>query len=121
MLSGNLGGAAFAADVGTLAASAGCGATQRFSVGFSYGGFQADVTVTAGATALTGRRVSWTFANEQTFTQIWGGRNATSGSTRNVSNETWNGNLGAGASTTFGFIAMSNSANSVPAPSRTRA
>jgi hypothetical protein len=59
--------------------------------------------------------------NGQAIAQIWGGRNAPSGSTQNVSNETWNGNLGAGASTTFGFIATSNSANSVPALSCTRA
>jgi hypothetical protein len=59
--------------------------------------------------------------NGQAIAQIWGGRNAPSGSTQNVSNGTWNGNLGAGASTTFGFIATSNSANSVPAVSCTRA
>jgi hypothetical protein len=49
------------------------------------------------------------------------GRNAPSGSIQNASNETWNGNLGAGSSTTFGFIATSNSANSVPAKSRAQA
>ncbi|MFC0533639.1 cellulose binding domain-containing protein [Phytohabitans kaempferiae] len=97
-----------------------CAATYRVT-GQWQGGFQAEVTVTAGATALTGWRVSWTFANGQTITQIWGGRNAPSGSTQNVSNETWNGNLGPGTSTTFGFIGTSTGTNSTPLPTCTRA
>ncbi|MDI5944020.1 cellulose binding domain-containing protein, partial [Micromonospora sp. DH15] len=69
------------------------------------GGFQGEVKVTAGGTAISGWRVSWTLAGGQTITQIWGGRNAPAGSTQNVSNETWNGSLAAGTSTTFGFLA----------------
>ncbi|RSM46143.1 cellulose-binding protein [Actinoplanes sp. ATCC 53533] len=78
------------------------------------GGFQGEVTVTAGSTAVTGWRISWAFANGQTITQIWGGRNTPSGGTQNVTNETWNGSLGAGASTVFGFTATWNGTNSVP-------
>jgi hypothetical protein len=83
-------------------------------VGQWQGGFQGEVAVTASAGALTGWRVSWTFASGQTITQIWGGRNAPSGSTQNVTNESWNGNLGAGASTTFGFLGTWNGTNSMP-------
>jgi poly(3-hydroxybutyrate) depolymerase len=79
------------------------------------GGFQAEVTVTAGSAALAGWRVSWTFANGQAITQIWGGRNTPSGSTQNVTNESWNGNLAAGASTTFGFLGRWTGTNSAPA------
>jgi len=79
------------------------------------GGFQGEVTVTAGATALTGWRISWAFANGQTITQVWGGRNTPSGGTQNVTNETWNGSLTAGASTVFGFTGTWNGTNSVPA------
>jgi hypothetical protein len=85
------------------------------------GGFQAEVTVTAGASALTGWRVTWTFANGQTITQIWGGRNTASGSAQSVTNESWNGNLAAGASTTFGFLGSWNGTNSAPAPTCARA
>ena len=91
----------------------GCTAAYRIT-GQWQGGFQAEVTVTAGATPLTGWRVSWTFANGQTITQIWGGRNTSSGSTQNVVNETWNGSLTAGASATFGFLGTWNATNSVP-------
>ncbi len=82
----------------------GCAATYRTASQWS-GGFQGEVTVTAGAAAISGWRVSWTLANGQSITQLWGGRNAPSGSTQNVSNEAWNGSLAAGASTTFGFTA----------------
>jgi poly(3-hydroxybutyrate) depolymerase len=90
-----------------------CTAAYRVT-GQWQGGFQAEVTVTAGATALTGWRVSWTFANGQTITQIWGGRNTAGGSTQNVANESWNGSLAPGASTTFGFLGTWNATNSVP-------
>ncbi|MGW5560143.1 cellulose binding domain-containing protein [Micromonospora sp. NPDC003944] len=94
----------------------GCAATYQ-TVNQWSGGFQADVTVTAAA-AITGWRVSWVFANGQSITQIWGGRNAPSGSTQNVSNETWNGALAAGASTTFGLTA--NGAATTPSLTCTR-
>ncbi|MET8147233.1 cellulose binding domain-containing protein [Actinoplanes sp. NPDC049668] len=74
-------------------------------VGQWQGGFQAEVTVTAGAAALTGWRVGWTFAGGQSVTQVWGGRHTSSGGAQQVVNETWNGSLAAGASTTFGFLA----------------
>ncbi|EEP71116.1 ferruloyl esterase fee1B [Micromonospora sp. ATCC 39149] len=88
----------------TTPAPDGCAATYQ-TVGQWSGGFQAEVKVTAGTSAISGWRVSWTLANGQTITQIWGGRNAPAGSTQNVSNEIWNGNLPAGTSTTFGFVA----------------
>jgi poly(3-hydroxybutyrate) depolymerase len=90
-----------------------CSAAYKIT-GQWQGGFQAEVTVTAGAGPITGWRATWTFTDGQAVTQIWGGRNAPDGSTQNVSNESWNGNLAAGASTTFGFIGTSNGANSVP-------
>ncbi|WP_308440205.1 cellulose binding domain-containing protein [Asanoa siamensis] len=96
--------------------------TARYAVTNSWqGGFQADVTVTAGAAAITGWRVTWTYANGQTITQIWGGRNTPSGTLQNVVNETWNGSLAAGASTTFGFLATAGTANPVPAVTCARA
>ncbi|GAA3732949.1 hypothetical protein GCM10022225_13820 [Plantactinospora mayteni] len=97
-----------------------CAATYRIASQWQ-DGFQGEVAVTAGNGGLTGWRVSWTFTNGQTITQIWGGRNAPSGSTQNVSNETWNGNLAAGASTTFGFIGSWTGTNSVPSLTCARA
>ena len=61
------------------------------------GGYQADVTVTAGDAAIDGWDV---VVDGATINQAWNG--SVSGST--VSNVDWNGSLAAGASTSFGFI-----------------
>ncbi|MER5266559.1 polysaccharide deacetylase family protein [Actinosynnema sp. NPDC002837] len=80
-----------------------CTASYR-TVNSWQGGFQADVTVTAGS-AITGWTVRWTLASGQTITQVWGGVSVGSGSQAAIRNAAWNGSLGANASTTFGFIA----------------
>ena len=64
--------------------------------------------MTAGSSAVNGWRVSWTTASGQSITQIWSGTLTTSGSTATVSNVSYNGNLAASASTTFGFLANGN-------------
>jgi dienelactone hydrolase len=69
------------------------------------GGFQGEVKVTAGSTALNGWTVRWTLANGQTVTQVWSGTLTTSGSTVSVANATYNATLQPAASTTFGFLA----------------
>ena len=77
--------------------------------------------MTAGATALSGWRVGWTFANGQTVAQVWGGRHCASGSAQTVTNESWNGSLGAAASTTFGFLGTATGTNSTPVATCTAA
>ncbi|WP_434739283.1 cellulose binding domain-containing protein [Micromonospora sp. SH-82] len=69
------------------------------------GGFQGEVTVKAGSTAITGWTVRWTPASGQTVTQAWNGRLTSSGTAATVTNESYNGALAASATTTFGFIA----------------
>ncbi|WP_250036538.1 cellulose binding domain-containing protein [Paractinoplanes maris] len=98
----------------------GCTATYRVT-GQWQGGFQAEVTVTAGAAAVSGWRVGWTFADGQTVSQLWGGRHTAAGNTQTVVNESWNGTLGARASTTFGFLGTANGANGAPTPTCTPA
>jgi arabinoxylan arabinofuranohydrolase len=84
-------------------APGGCAATYRTTSSWQ-GGFQAEVTVTAGA-ALSGWRVSWTLPSGQTVNQVWNGTLSTSGTTAVVSNASYNGALAAGATAAFGFIA----------------
>jgi len=81
----------------------GCTATYSTVNPWS-GGFQGQITVKA-AGAINGWRVSWPLGSGQTVTQVWGGRGSASGGTETVTNETWNGKLAAGATTTAGFIA----------------
>ncbi|MDG4785321.1 family 43 glycosylhydrolase [Micromonospora sp. WMMD1102] len=69
------------------------------------GGFQAEVTVTAGSAPVDGWTVRWTLGAGQSVGQVWNGTASTSGSTVTVRNTSYNGALAAGGSTTFGFIA----------------
>ena len=68
------------------------------------GGFQGQVLVTAGSTALTSWSTSWTFSAGTTVAQSWGGRSTVTGSAVVAVNESWNGALSPGSSATLGFI-----------------
>ena len=79
------------------------------------GGFQAEVRVTAGTSAITGWTVTWTFANGQVITQIWSATATTGGATVTARNMSYNGSLAANATTSFGFLGSWNGTNAVPA------
>jgi hypothetical protein len=92
-----------------------CAASYRLT-GSWQGGFQAEVTVrNTGTAALTGWTVTWSFANGQTISQIWGGTYAQTGASVAVKNVAYNGNLAPAASTTFGFIGSWTGTNTPPA------
>ncbi|GGN65268.1 pectate lyase [Actinoplanes lobatus] len=80
-----------------------CAATYRTTNSWS-GGFQGEVTVTAGR-AISGWSTGWTLGSGQAVSQLWNGTLSTSGSAVTVTNASYNGALAAGASTTFGFTA----------------
>ncbi|MEU8184758.1 cellulose binding domain-containing protein [Micromonospora sp. NPDC049044] len=80
-----------------------CTAAYRTTNSWS-GGFQGEVTVTAGTAAINGWTVRWTLNSGQSITQVWNGTLSTSGSTATVRNVSYNGSLAAGATTTFGFL-----------------
>jgi endoglucanase len=92
------------------------GCTASYTIVNQYpGGFQAEVTVQAGATAISQWTVAWTFANGQTITQLWNGDLTSSGASITVRNLSYNGSLGPNATTTFGFLGTwNNSTNAVP-------
>ncbi|MGI5156692.1 polysaccharide deacetylase family protein [Microbispora sp. CA-102843] len=89
--------------------SGGCTATMQ-TVNSWTGGFQSDVTVRAGSSAIRGWTVTWSWPGSQSISQLWGGLQSGSGSSVSVRNESWNGSLGAIASTTFGFVANGTAA-----------
>jgi hypothetical protein len=92
-----------------------CAATYSITNSWSTG-FQAGVTVTAGKTAISNWKVTWTLPSGQAITQLWSGTLAQSGSAITVTNASFNGSLAAGASTTFGFTA---NGSSTPSPTLT--
>ncbi|MGX7672991.1 cellulose binding domain-containing protein [Plantactinospora sp. DSM 117369] len=92
--------------------SGACQASYR-TVNSWQGGFQGEVSVTAGGSAINGWTVQWTLAGGQNVTQVWNGTLTTSGSTVTVRNASYNGSVPASGSTTFGFLA--NGTPSTPA------
>jgi cellulase/cellobiase CelA1 len=67
------------------------------------GGFIASVNVTAGSAAITGWRVTLTLPNGTAITNLWGGVNTGTTGTVQVANQSYNGSVGAGQTTNFGF------------------
>ncbi|MEU7925308.1 cellulase family glycosylhydrolase [Micromonospora sp. NPDC049107] len=91
----------------------GCSATYTITNQWQ-GGFQGEVRVTAGASAITGWTARWTLANGQSVTQSWNATVTSSGSTVTARNADYNGRLAAGASATFGFLGGWSGANPTP-------
>ncbi|WBB98818.1 lytic polysaccharide monooxygenase [Solwaraspora sp. WMMA2080] len=87
--------------------SAGCTASYTVASSWS-GGFQGEVRVTAGSSAISGWTVTLAYPSGQTVQQAWNATVSASGSTVTARNVAYNGSLGAGASTSFGFIGSSS-------------
>lgn len=99
----------------------GCQATYN-AVGQWQGGFQGEVTIkNNGASPTSTWTATVTFPSGQTVSQVWNGTATTSGSTVTVKNVSWNGSLGIGASTSFGFLGSSTGTNGTPTVSCTLA
>jgi Glycosyl hydrolase family 12/Cellulose binding domain/Fibronectin type III domain len=80
--------------------------------------FGAAITIdNTGTTAISSWKLTWTFANGQTITQLWNGSAAQNGSNLTVTNLSYNGSIPAGGSYNgVGFNGTWNgSVNSVPA------
>ncbi|MFY1651318.1 cellulose binding domain-containing protein [Solwaraspora sp. WMMB762] len=80
-----------------------CTATYQ-TIGSWPGGFQGEVTVRAGSSAINGWTVGWSLGSGQSITQIWNGTLSTSGSSVSVRNVSYNGSLPAAGTATFGFL-----------------
>jgi hypothetical protein len=48
--------------------------------------------------------VSWSYGGGQTVSQVWNGTLRSGGPAVSIGNAAWNGELGAGAATSFGLI-----------------
>ncbi|MBO0901814.1 cellulose binding domain-containing protein [Cellulomonas sp. zg-ZUI222] len=81
-----------------------CTATVRAANSWG-SGFQGEVTVKAGSAAINGWKVT---VNGATITQAW---SSTLSGSDTLANAEWNGKLGAGASTTAGFISSGSGSN----------
>ncbi|MFC3117354.1 glycosyl hydrolase [Cellvibrio fontiphilus] len=79
------------------------------------GGYQADVRVTNNGPAVSGWKVYLNFAQNAQITSAWNATFSGNGTTHVTAiNVGYNGNLGAGASTSFGFTGNSGSGFTLP-------
>jgi predicted carbohydrate-binding protein with CBM5 and CBM33 domain len=93
--------------------SGGCSAMYHVVNAWT-GGFQGEVMVHAGTTAVNGWTVNFTWPGSQTLAQLWNGRATSSGSLVTVRNESYNGAVPAGNFTTFGFLGSGTAPATVP-------
>ena len=96
-----------------LPGDANCSATYTMASQWN-NGFQGDVRVTAGSTAIRGWSVTMRFPDGQTVGQIWNASATSNGTTTTARNVDYNGNLAAGASTSFGFTGSWANTNRAP-------
>ncbi|MGW1672006.1 cellulose binding domain-containing protein [Streptomyces sp. NPDC002324] len=91
-----------------------CAVTYKVTNEWS-GGFQADVRLAnTGTSAWTGWSLGWTFPDGQSVSQIWNAAHTQSGSAVTARNITWNGNVAAGSSVSFGFTGSWSGTNGRP-------
>jgi predicted carbohydrate-binding protein with CBM5 and CBM33 domain len=82
-----------------------CAATYAITNSWA-GGFQAQVTVTNPTTAtMFGWHAGWVLPDGETINSSWNGTLSQSGSLATVTAASWNSQLAAGASASFGFTA----------------
>ncbi|GAA1867311.1 endo-1,4-beta-xylanase [Myceligenerans crystallogenes] len=89
--------------------SGACAATLRIVNNWG-SGYQAEVSVKANQ-AISGWTTQFTLSGS-TLSQVWNGSLTSSGSTHTVRNVSWNGNLGAGQTATYGFTANGSAPSS---------
>ncbi|MFI5800619.1 cellulose binding domain-containing protein [Streptomyces sp. NPDC051677] len=79
------------------------------------GGFQADVRLAnTGTSAWSGWSLNWAFPGGQSISQLWNADYTQSGSTVTAKNISWNGNVAAGSSVSFGFTGSWSGTNTKP-------
>jgi endoglucanase len=77
-------------------------------------GFQASITITNNAAAMSGWTLAWTFPNTQQISQLWGGVPTQTGQQVSVQNASYDGSLATGGAVTIGFVGTWAGTNAVP-------
>ncbi|GAA0362739.1 glycoside hydrolase family 6 protein [Actinoallomurus spadix] len=91
-----------------------CTATYQTTSSWQ-GGFQGQISVTAGSSAISGWKLTIPLPGGVSIGQLWNGTLTTSGSTATVTNVSWNGTLAAGATAQIGFTATGTASSLTPA------
>ncbi|GIF78717.1 glycoside hydrolase family 9 protein [Catellatospora bangladeshensis] len=113
---GNASTASSAVSLTTLPNNPGGSCQVTYSTNDWNNGFTGNVTVkNTGTTTINGWTLRFSFTAGQQVTQSWSSKYTQTGADVAISNEGWNGTLGAGASTSFGFNATHTGSNPRPA------
>ncbi|GIJ20614.1 cellulose-binding domain-containing protein [Micromonospora lutea] len=107
-----VGGAALAVT-GAQAAAPGCRVDYRITNQWS-GGFGADVTITNLGDPIDGWTLTWTYTAGQRVGQAWNATVTQTDGRVTATNAGYNGALGTGAGTSFGFNASWSGSNPAP-------
>ncbi|HVV22787.1 MAG TPA: non-reducing end alpha-L-arabinofuranosidase family hydrolase [Pseudonocardiaceae bacterium] len=99
--------------VSTAQAATGCSLSYTVTSQWQ-GGFNASINVTNLGDPVNSWRLTWSFSAGQTVSQGWNGTFTQSGSQVTVTNASYNGSLGTGATTNIGFNGTSGSTNPAP-------
>jgi beta-xylosidase len=104
------------AIVSPMTAHAATGCQVTYTVPHQWpGGFTADVSVTNLGDPTSGWTLTWSFSAGQQVTQPWNAVVSQSGAQVTAGNTDWNGNLGTGVGTSFGFNgSWNNASNPIP-------
>ncbi|WP_329332758.1 glycoside hydrolase family 6 protein [Streptomyces sp. NBC_00663] len=78
-------------------------------------GFTANVTITNNSAAKSSWAVKWSYAGNQKVTSGWNAKVTQSGTAVTAANESYNGTLATGGSTSFGFQGTYSGTNAIPA------
>jgi len=96
-------------------AQAASGCQVSYTIGSQWtGGFSANVAITNLGSPISGWSLTWSFGAGQSITQLWNGASTQSGANVTVTNASYNGSIGTGASTSFGFNGTWSGSNPVP-------
>jgi hypothetical protein len=113
------GGSSTGGGGGGGGASGSCTASYKVTNSWN-GGFTADVTVTnSGSSATTAWSATWPLASGQSVSNVWNASYGVAGGKVSAKNVSYNGALGAGASTTFGFQGTGSTTGPGAAPTCT--
>ncbi|MEN8651948.1 glycoside hydrolase family 6 protein [Streptomyces sp. 21So2-11] len=105
-----------AATLSSPARAAAPGCTVDYKVTNQWdAGFGAAVTVTNTGDAVGSWTLEWSYAGNQKVTQGWNATVTQTGAAVTAKNASYNGNLGTGASASFGFNASYSGSNALPA------
>jgi endo-1,4-beta-xylanase len=73
-----------------------------------------NVSITNLGSPISNWTLTWSFGAGQTITQLWNGSYTQSGGNVTVTNVSYNGSIGSGGNTSFGFNGSWNGSNPTP-------